>query len=95
MRISSLDLEWSSPEAGPIAVARYFIQKRTQASLVFAKKAPIRTYWVDALLDCNLNGVRHLDQAQTQLAWVEERADEDEIFRLIKRTCVITAEVVA
>jgi hypothetical protein len=75
-------------------VSRYFIQKRTQAPLGFAKKAPIRTYWVDAMLDCNLNGIRHLDQAQTQLTWAEERADEDEIFRLIKRTNIITAEVV-
>lgn len=94
MRISNIYLEGSSPENDyPLVVDRYFIQKMHRSPLGYAKGAKARTYWRDAMMDCNLDGMRDEDQGRTTLKYTRERADEGEVFRLIKRTSHIYAEV--
>ena len=86
MKISPLELEHVVPGSS-IIVERYFVQlrSRSRASGV---------YWADSMDDSNINGLRTPEMAKDVLIRNRVNYCDDIAWRIIKRICTITAEVV-
>ncbi len=90
MRISPLRLGWSSPEARPLVIEKYFIQRTL---LEEHADGPV---WVDARIDANEEGLPtpgHADELVRRLQETEHFSDKITL-RVIRRTVTIEAEVV-
>ena len=90
MRLSPLRLQWSSPEAKPLVVEKYFIQRTL---LDEHADGPV---WADARIDANEEGLPTLGHANEFVRRLQETKhfSDRTTLRVIKRIVTIVAEVV-
>ncbi len=89
MKIGPMQLEHAVP-GHPLVVEKYFIQRTVRGPVVAEGD-----YWVDGVLDVNINGIPTLERAREALDRTKGHYRKYTKLRIVKRTCTVETEVVA
>ncbi len=88
MKIGAMKLEHAVP-GNNVTVEKYYIQRAVRGPVVADGD-----YWVDAVLDVNIDGIPTLEQAREALKRTRGHYRKYTKLRIVKRICVVETEVV-